>query len=61
MSKDKKKRKKATDATLRNVRASQGRDEKVGARVSALTKRVVELERQVRDMTRALRSIAGQL
>lgn len=59
MSKKKKDgKKKATDATLRNVRASKNRDEKVGDRVSALGKRVSDLERQVRDMTRVLRSLA---
>lgn len=61
MSKDKKKRKKAADATLRNVRASQHRDGKLAGRIAQLSVRVVDLEKRVERLVKALRAIAAQL
>lgn len=52
-------RRKAQDATLRNVRASQNRDQRLRAEVQALRDRVVEVERQVAGLRRALRSAAS--
>jgi predicted nucleic acid-binding Zn-ribbon protein len=54
-------RRKATDATLRNVRASKNRDGQLGAQVAALRTRLNDLERQFADLTKALRSAVAQI
>ncbi len=55
------KKRKAQDATLRNVRASKNRDGQLGAKLSALEKRVGALEQRLNQTIHSLRSLAAQL
>lgn len=52
----KKKRRRAQEATLRNVRASKRRDETLAGRLERLEAAQTETDRQVRELVHGMRS-----
>lgn len=51
-----KRKRKAADATIRNVRASNRRDAAIGSRLAGAESRVAELERKLGELIHALRA-----